>query len=1054
MKKLITLLLLFLGVFVFSVKAQITASSFASAVNFTSGTTTSSHPYWSGVGDLDGDGKVEVVATNSGESYISLFRNIASPGSFTTSSFASKVDIACLAGPLRVCISDMDGDGKNDIVLFYTGSSYFSIYKNTTTTVGTITFATRQDFATPTSGNGTVADINGDGKAEVMVVNYGSAQFNIYRNTSTSGSVSFASALTFSTGGGPAYIVAKDYDGDGKIDLAVSNYCCSSSNTVTVYLNTTSSVSSITLSSTVVTLATGSLPNGLIAGDIDGDGKAELICANYNGATVSVYRNTSSVGSISFGSQVTFATTGTQGPQEMGVADFDGDGKLDLVVGNTNSTNNVSVYRNTASLGYITTSSFATRVDFSTGAGAAATVGDFDGDSKPDILSSNGQTTTITVLRNLCISTAPTAGGSSISFSGINNTSMTVSFTTGNGTRRIVLCKAASAVNTAPVSGTGYTANSNFSTGSQLGTGNYAVYSDTGSTFTLNGLSANTTYYFAVFEYNGIGGFANYLTTAFSYITGSQATTNTTYYFSKSTGNLNSLSTWGVNIDGTGTNPTSFSNPNSYYFAINNPSPTINGNLTITGGNTAFVVGDGVNTFNFSLPSGLTLTTDTFLLRKNSTITVNGNLAGLNNFFEDTSTAQFLATSAQNIPTASYYNLIVGSSVKTLNNGNAAVRNSLTMISSINLNNYILLLGTSASQTGSLNVVTGTLYGGTFMRWFNTITNSGSSGLFPIGTATNYRPVQINYTTAPTTAGTLAATFVNSIPSNTGLPVYDVTASPVVQVNKVGRNGTWVLTPGTLAGGQFTGTFTASGFWGVSNDSVLRLVRRTNSASAWTASNGAAQTTTGSNASPVLSRTGMTLFGEFGVGGDSGTNALPVKLIILTVRQQNDDAILSWQTASEINSDYFEIQRTVDLSAGATQWETFGKVAASGNSNEVKDYSFPDLIKRFIDQNVKTIYYRLNQVDKDGFVSTSDIITLNLKSKLSNITLYPLPISNILTAATSNAETISELCLFDMSGKQILSSNNGQMDVTTLAEGMYIVRVTTDKQTYYQKITK
>jgi hypothetical protein len=96
----------------------------------------------------------------------------------------------------------------------------------------------------------------------------------------------------------------------------------------------------------------------------------------------------------------------------------------------------------------------------------------------------------------------------------------------------------------------------------------------------------------------------------------------------------------------------------------------------------------------------------------------------------------------------------------------------------------------------------------------------------------------------------------------------------------------------------------------------------------------------------------------------------------------------------------------------------------------------------------------LNQVDKDGFVSTSDIITLNLKSKLSNITLYPLPISNILTAATSNAETISELCLFDMSGKQILSSNNGQMDVTTLAEGMYIVRVTTDKQTYYQKITK
>ncbi len=1051
MKKIFSFLFLFVGLFLSVTNAQITTSSFASAVNFTSGTTSISHPLWSAVGDLDGDGKNDIVTPDNGESYISVFRNIATAGSFTTSSLATKIDIACLSGPERASVSDLDGDGKLDIVIFYSGSSYFSTFRNTTTTIGSITFATRQDFATPAAGNGQIGDLNGDGKVEVMLVNYSAATFNIYRNTSTSGTISFGTGQTVSTGSGPAYIVPKDYDGDGKADIAVSNY---TGTTVYVYLNTTTTASSITLSSTVVSLATGSLPNGLIATDLDGDLKPELICANFNGTTISVYRNISSTGSIAFSSQVTFATAGYQGPQEMGVGDFDGDGKTDLVVGNTNSTNNVSVFRNTASLGFITTSSFATRVDFATGAGAAATVGDFDGDSKPDIISSNGQTTTISILRNLVIATAPTSGGTTLNFSGIGNNNMTVSFDKGNGARRIVLCKASSAISAAPVSGTPYTATAVYGNGSQIGTGNYVVYSDTGSTFMLSGLTANTTYYFAVFEYNGTGGFANYLTTAFNYLTGSQATANTIYYYSKSTGNLNSLSTWGVNSDGTGASPSSFSNGNSFYYVVNNPSPTLNGNLTITGGNTAFVVGDGINTFNFSVPSGLSLTTDTFLLKKNSTVTVNGNLIGANNIFEDTSTAQFLSTSAQNIPAASYYNLIVGSSVKSLYNGNVVARNSLTMIASINLNSFVMTLGTSVNQLGTLNVVTGTLFGGTFSRWFATVVNTGTSGLFPIGTATNYRPIQINYSTAPTTAGTLAATFVNTIPSNTGLPIYDLTTSPIVQVNKVGRNGTWVLTPGTLAGGQFTGTFTAAGFWGVSNDSVLRLVRRANSSGAWS-TNGNSNVTTGTNAIPVLSRTGMTLFGEFGVGGDSSVNALPVKLIILTVQQQQDDAIIKWQTASEINSDYFEIERAIDMTDFANiKWQKMGRITASGNSYDRRSYRYIDKDISTIPNLQTTIYYRLNQVDMDGIVTNSDIISLNLKEKINTIILFPLPINQVLTVVSNNSENIKGITIFDMSGKEILNGNQSQLDVSTIAQGMYIVRITTDKQIYYQKISK
>ncbi len=1052
MKKL-SLVLICMLFGVLALQAQFSSSSFASPISLTSGSGTTSYPQGIVAPDIDGDGKPDIVATNYTNSTMSVFKNIFTSGTFSSSSFATKIDYTGVLVNL-ISTGDIDGDGKPDIAIPTYGSSstLFSLFRDSSTT-GVINFANRYDMnANTTPAYIGIGDLDGDGKNDLVVTNYGSGNISIFRNTGSVGGFSFASKVDLTAGSGPSTVAISDIDGDGKNDIVVTNY---TSYTITVFRNTNSSGSISSSYFTSSTYSTPYYPNFIKIDDIDGDGRKDILTSNYGSNNISIFRNTSTSGTISLATRLDYTTgSGTSCTQGSAIVDLDGDGLKDIAVANR-CNNTFSVFKNLSTSGTI---SLATQVTYSTGSTPCdLTSADFDGDGRMDIALTNNATNTIYVYRNQMISpTAPTIGGSSISFSGVGNNNMTVSFTKGNGARRIVLCKASSAVSSAPVSGTLYTANATFGSGSQIGTGNYVVYSDTGSTFILTGLTANTTYNFAVFEYNGVNGYANYLTTAFSYITGSQITNNTIYYYSKSTGYLNSLSTWGMNTDGTGTNPSSFSTANSYYFAINNSSPSINSNLTITGGNTALVVGDGVNTYNLSIPSGLSLTTDTFLLKKNSTVTINGSLIGSTNVFEDTSTAQFLSTSAQNIPTASYYNLIVGSSVKTLNTGNIIVRNSLTMISSVNLNNNIMMLGNSASQLGTLNVVTGTLFGGTFMRWFNTVTNSGSSGLFPIGTATSYRPVQINYTTAPTTAGTLAATFVNTIPSNNGLPIYDVTVSPVVQVNKVGRNGTWQLTPGTLAGGQFTGSFTAAGFWGVSNDSVLRLVRRANSSGAWS-TNGNSNATTGTNATPVLSRTGMSLFGEFGVGGDSGTNALPVKLIILTVHQESEDAILNWQTASELNSDYFEIQRASDLAnnnARNIEWETIGKINASGNSIDRRNYNYPDNIKRFLDLNTKTIYYRLNQVDKDGFVTNSDIITLNLKTKLSTITLYPLPINNILTAVSNNAETINELSIFDMSGKQIITSYNSQMDVSSIAQGMYIVKVVTNKQTYFQKITK
>jgi hypothetical protein len=118
----------------------------------------------------------------------------------------------------------------------------------------------------------------------------------------------------------------------------------------------------------------------------------------------------------------------------------------------------------------------------------------------------------------------PTTAASSLSFSPVASTTFTLNWTNGDGASRIVVLKQGSAVNGNPADNTGYTANAAFTSGTQIGSGNYVVYSGTGSSAAITGLTAGTTYYAAVYEFNGSGSTANYLTT--SVLTGSQATTS------------------------------------------------------------------------------------------------------------------------------------------------------------------------------------------------------------------------------------------------------------------------------------------------------------------------------------------------------------------------------------------------------------------------------------------------------------------------------------------------------------------------------------------------
>jgi 6-phosphogluconolactonase (cycloisomerase 2 family) len=385
-------------------KVTLTTNDFLSKVDLAVG----SLPFSSAIGDLDGDGKTDLVVANANANTISIFRNISSSGSLSSGSFASKIDFTTGSVPVAIVIADFDGDGKPDLAVANRNSSNISIFRNTAM-LGSITsssFATKVDFSIGANITSLAAgDFDDDGKIDLVTVG-GYNNVFVIRNTATSGTItssSFETRVSFTTDLYPASVAVGDLDGDGKPDIAIANENPASGTGSVSILRNVSTRGSITTSSfsAKVDFEVGSKPLSLSIGDLDGDGKPELAVANSQSSNVSVFYNTSTSGNIStssFAAKVDFATGSF--PYAVAIADFNGDGKPDLAFANYNS-GNVSILSNTGTAGSISSSSFATKVDFPTNSGARSiSVGDLDGDNKPDIVTANQSTDNISIIRN------------------------------------------------------------------------------------------------------------------------------------------------------------------------------------------------------------------------------------------------------------------------------------------------------------------------------------------------------------------------------------------------------------------------------------------------------------------------------------------------------------------------------------------------------------------------------------------------------------------------------------------------------------------------------
>lgn len=376
------------------------AHSFALHIDSLTGNT----PYSSFIADFDGDGRPDIAIVDGGyPSNLLIFRN---NGLTNQISFDAPVSFFTGNAPYGIAVGDIDGDGKLDIVV--TNSAVVStvaIYKNVSTP-GNINFAVPlQAFTGSTPFAVAIADLDGDGKPDIVVGNFNSSSISIFRNTSSNGNISVNTEVVLATAANPSSLELADIDGDGKTDIIVGN---SGADPVNVFRNMSNpGVLLFTPVSGAITIG-GQISRA--PGDLDGDGKPDVVLIG-TGDTVSVLLNNSIPGIFGFAKPVNFTIPSI--PANITVSDLDGDGKPDIAVGSAEN-DGIYILHNNSSPGV---AAFAPSANLPIQDLFSINSGDIDGDGKPDLVTTSIQNNTFSVFKNTVngpgiLSLTPSYGGS------------------------------------------------------------------------------------------------------------------------------------------------------------------------------------------------------------------------------------------------------------------------------------------------------------------------------------------------------------------------------------------------------------------------------------------------------------------------------------------------------------------------------------------------------------------------------------------------------------------------------------------------------------------
>jgi hypothetical protein len=332
------------------------------------------------VGDVNNDGAPDAVVVNASSNAVTVLVNKKDG----TGSFNAPLNYAVGAGPYSAVLADVNGDGKLDLVTANMTAGTISVLLGNGD--GTFQSATSYNVL-PATASGTpspmaiaAGDINGDGKIDLVVGNSGTNNVSVLIGDGKGG---FTATVAYATGTSPDSVALARCTSGPYLDILTANR---SGHNISVLLSNGNGTFQ-----SAVNYAAGYSPYAIVARDFDGDGKIDVaICDNMSLASgIEVLKGN---GDGSFQKPVYYA--GGKSPITMVAGDFNGDGKADLATLNT-GTLDVSLFMNGGASGFapaVTLASGATHL----GAG----VGDFDGDGNQDLLLANAPSG-LTVLLNV-----------------------------------------------------------------------------------------------------------------------------------------------------------------------------------------------------------------------------------------------------------------------------------------------------------------------------------------------------------------------------------------------------------------------------------------------------------------------------------------------------------------------------------------------------------------------------------------------------------------------------------------------------------------------------
>lgn len=326
------------------------AGTFQSSVTIGLG----SSPYATLTSDFNGDGFADIAVSDAIDGNLSI---VLGNGNGT---FQTRKTVGTGSGTYSISTTDLNGDGKLDLVTADSDDDTVSILVGK----GDGTFNPRTTIRVGSSPfSVTLADVNGDGKADILSGDSNDGTVSIALGN---GNGTFLARSTISAAPLTNFVLAKDFNGDGKIDIVTDGNFSISGTLSWAYIQIGNGNGTFKAPTTMVV---GANALSMASGDINGDGKLDLLVADGNAGSVSILLGN---GNGTFASRSTTQTENT--PDNIALADLNGDGYLDLV-----SSNLLAV-----SLGN-GNGTFQGRRTFSTQISSGVAISDMNGDGVLDL---------------------------------------------------------------------------------------------------------------------------------------------------------------------------------------------------------------------------------------------------------------------------------------------------------------------------------------------------------------------------------------------------------------------------------------------------------------------------------------------------------------------------------------------------------------------------------------------------------------------------------------------------------------------------------------------